>query len=77
MATQGRNEGFSVLDDFVCEAILASSIPVASPTKQGQNSGMNIVEEVTVTPTSADHSEIQPPEHPMGTSDLNKRHDSV
>lgn len=48
MAAQGRNEGFHVLDDFVCEAIHAPSIPLASPTKQGRNEGMSVVEELVV-----------------------------
>lgn len=46
MATQGRNEGFHVLDGFVCEAIHAPSVPLASPTNQGQNEGMSVVEEL-------------------------------
>ena len=46
MAAQGRNEGFHVLDEFVCEAIHASSVPLASPTNQGRNEGMSVVEEL-------------------------------
>lgn len=46
MAAQGRNEGFHVLDEFVCEAIHAPSVPLANPTNQGQNDGMSVVEEL-------------------------------
>lgn len=48
MAAQGRNEGFHVLDDFVCEAIHAPSVSLAKPTNQGQNEGMSVVEELVV-----------------------------
>jgi len=46
MAAQGRNEGFHVLDEFVCEAIHAPSVPLANPANQGQNDGMLVVEEL-------------------------------
>jgi len=46
MANPGHNEGFHVLDEFVCEAIHAPSIPLANPAKQGQNEGMSVIEEV-------------------------------
>src|SRR5262249_51069381 len=46
MAAQGRNEGFYVLDEFVCEAIHAPSVPRASPANQGRNEGMSVVEEL-------------------------------
>src|ERR1044071_695941 len=45
MAAQGRNQGFHVLDEFVCEAVHAPSIPLANPANQGQNEGMSVVEE--------------------------------
>jgi RNA polymerase sigma factor (sigma-70 family) len=48
MAAQGRNQGFHVLDDFVCEAIHAPSVPLANPTNQGGNEGMSVVEELVV-----------------------------
>jgi len=51
MAIQGQNEGFRVLDDFVCEAILAPSSPHAVPTKHGQNEGMRVVEEIVFDAT--------------------------
>jgi hypothetical protein len=50
MAAQGHNEGFSVLDDFVCEGIPATLVPAANPTKLGQNSGMTVVDEQTFLP---------------------------
>ncbi len=46
MAAQGRNEGFHVLDEFVCEAIHAPSVPLANPAKQGRNEGMCVVEKL-------------------------------
>ena len=46
MANPGRNEGFHVLDDFVCEAIHAPSVPLANPANQGRNEGMSVVDEV-------------------------------
>ena len=46
MAKQAENEGFRMLDDFVCEAILAPGIPQADSRKQGSNQGMQIVEEL-------------------------------
>jgi hypothetical protein len=46
MAKQAENEGFRMLDDFVCEAILAPGIPQADPRKQGSNAGMQLVEEL-------------------------------
>jgi hypothetical protein len=45
MAAQGHNVGFFVLDDFVCEAIHASSIRSANPGSEGKNPGMTVVEE--------------------------------
>lgn len=46
MAAQGRNEGFHVLDEFVCEAIHAPTVPLANPANQGQNEGMSVAEEL-------------------------------
>lgn len=46
MAAQGRNEGFHVLDDFVCEAIPSPSVSRADPAKLGRNDGMFVVEEL-------------------------------
>lgn len=48
MAAQGRNEGFHVLDDFVCEAFHAPSVPLASPTNPGRNERISVVEELVV-----------------------------
>jgi hypothetical protein len=49
MATHGHNdEGFTVLDDFVCEAVHARSIALADPARQGQNEGVSVVEELLV-----------------------------
>jgi RNA polymerase sigma factor (sigma-70 family) len=49
MAAQGRNEGFHVLDEFVCDAIQSPSIPLANPANQGRNEGMSVVEELVVS----------------------------
>jgi hypothetical protein len=46
MAAQGRNKGFHVLEEFVCEAIHAPSVPLANPANQGKNEGMSVVEEL-------------------------------
>src|SRR5438067_12683960 len=58
MANPGHNEGFHVLDDFVCEAIHAPSVPRANPANQGRNEGMSVIEELLFeagkAPTSED-----------------------
>lgn len=46
MAVRAENEGFSVLDDFVCDAIHAPGIPRADPNKQGRNEGIRVIEEL-------------------------------
>jgi hypothetical protein len=46
MAQRAENEGFRMLDDFVCEAIHDPSIPLANPAKQGRNEGMSVVVEL-------------------------------
>ena len=46
MAAQGRNHGFQVLDEFICEAIRAPSVPLADPPTQGLNGGMSVIEEL-------------------------------
>lgn len=51
MAAQGRNEGFHVLDDFVCEAIHAPSVSLANPRQQGRNEGMEVIEELVFDST--------------------------
>src|SRR6266566_6402633 len=52
MANPGHNEGFHVLDDFVCEAIHAPSVPLANPANQGRNEGMSVIEEVVFEASS-------------------------
>lgn len=46
MKAPGHNEGFYVLDEFVCEAIHIPSVPLANPANQGRNEGMSVVEEL-------------------------------
>jgi hypothetical protein len=53
MASPGRNEGFLLIDDFVCEAIHDPSVPCASPANQGRNEGMTVVEEIVAKGSSA------------------------
>src|SRR5437660_1605254 len=46
MAKRAENEGFRVLDDFVCDAILQPGIPQADPRKQGKNEGVRVIGEL-------------------------------
>src|SRR5438046_2886908 len=46
MGKRAENEGFRMLDDFVCEAIHAADVPRADDRHQGQNEGMRVVEEL-------------------------------
>jgi hypothetical protein len=62
MAGQGRNEGFYVLDEFVCEAIHAPSIPLAGPANPGRNEGMSVIEEL-VFEAGSDASSDAPDDH--------------
>ncbi|SRR5579885_1200278 len=45
MAERAANEGFRMLEDFVCDAISALAIPPAAGTRHGRNEGMRVVEE--------------------------------
>ena len=53
MAERAENEGFRVLDDFVCDAIHAPGIPQADPRKQGRNEGIRVIEELVFGRESA------------------------
>lgn len=57
MAATGQNKGFHVLDEFVCEAVHAPSVPQANPAHQGRNQGMSIVEELVFEAGKAPASE--------------------
>lgn len=46
MAERAVNEGFRMLDDFVCEAIHAPAVTRADNTRQGRNEGIRVVEEL-------------------------------
>jgi hypothetical protein len=49
MAAQpGENEGFRLLDDFVCEATPAAGVPVAVSPGRGLNAGARMIAEVLV-----------------------------
>jgi len=53
MAQQGQNEGFHVLEDFVCDAIPDSAVTQASREKQGQNEGARVIAELVFEGKSA------------------------
>lgn len=59
MAGPAENEGFRVLDDFVCNAIHASEMPQAAPTKSGKNEGMHLVEESVFEGRSQSKEEVK------------------
>ena len=46
MTNIGQNEGFHVLDDFVCDAIHNPSIALGNPANQGRNEGISVEEEL-------------------------------
>jgi hypothetical protein len=46
MADRAENEGFRVLDEFVCDAIPEPGIPQADPKQQGKNEGIRVIEEL-------------------------------
>jgi hypothetical protein len=46
MKKRAENEGFRILDDFVCDAIPDPSLTPAKPAHQGQNEGMSVVTEI-------------------------------
>jgi hypothetical protein len=58
MPAPGQNEGFYVLEDFVCQAIPGPSISPAGPDKQGRNEGMFVTEELMF---EAGKVETEPP----------------
>jgi hypothetical protein len=47
MNHKGRNDGFRVLDDFVCEAIHSPDVLLADEQHKGQNAGSRVVEELS------------------------------
>lgn len=48
MVSRGQNEGYRVLDDFICQALHSPDSPRASATNQGQNEGMRVIGEVVL-----------------------------
>jgi len=48
MAGSAENEGIRVLDEYVCNAILAPKVPPADPNKQAVNEGLRLVEEFVI-----------------------------
>jgi hypothetical protein len=44
----GANEGFRVLDDFICEAIPSPGLLVAASPGRGVNAGMQVLSEIVV-----------------------------
>jgi hypothetical protein len=59
MSTQGQNEGFRVLDDFVCEAIPNPAVPQAPRDRRGQNAGAQVLSEL-VFPGAANERGTDP-----------------
>ena len=60
MAAQSCNNGFYILDEFVCEAIHAPSVPLANPANQGRNEGMCVVEELLLQVEQETTSQSEP-----------------
>src|SRR5215217_5063768 len=48
MAAQGQNQGFHVLEDFVCQAVPNPALPPANPANQGRNEGVVAHDEILV-----------------------------
>ena len=46
MTVFGHNGGFHVLEEFVCDAIHAPSVPLADPANQERNEGMSVIDEL-------------------------------
>src|ERR1051325_9025096 len=42
MAGQGNNEGFRILDEFVCTAILGTTMPPSGSAGRGINDGISV-----------------------------------
>jgi hypothetical protein len=45
--SSGRNDGFRVLDEFICDAVPASGMPASSSCGRGKNAGMQVTQELT------------------------------
>lgn len=52
MPSQGQNQGFLLIDEFICEAIPDPGVPQAPPARQGRNEGMGVFDEVIVEAAS-------------------------
>jgi hypothetical protein len=48
MATKSQNEGFRMLDDFICDALPDPAIRKGGPSRPGRNEGIHGVEELVV-----------------------------
>jgi hypothetical protein len=46
MGKRAENEGFRMLDDFICEAIHDPAMRLAKPENRGRNAGMSVVKEI-------------------------------
>jgi len=46
MSNSGKNEGFRVLEDFVCEAVQSPDVPRADERHRGRNEGLQVVQEL-------------------------------
>jgi hypothetical protein len=67
VSKRAENEGFGMLDDFVCDAVHEPGIPRADSTKQGENEGIRVVEELVFAQTggSEEESNSQDNKHPV------------
>jgi hypothetical protein len=72
MTNPGYNEGFHVLDDFVCEAIHAPAVTLANPAHQGRAEEMVVLDEVVFDASQAngDSQVKQRKEEAKGNADL-------
>ncbi len=61
MADAAQNEGFHVMDDFVCQAIYDPSLPLANPANQGRNEGIAVGAEITFDPSGSGTSACTTP----------------
>jgi hypothetical protein len=57
MSNTGKNEGFRVLDDFVCEAVHGPDVPRADEQHRGRNEGMQVVQELAFEGSSGEVSQ--------------------
>src|SRR5947209_6226861 len=68
---RGENEGFRILDDFVCDAIPGPGIALEGPFGRGENEGMHFLWELDFNASQPPLAEERKAEfHKLGSSDL-------